>query len=342
MSHAPDRGSLVVATHSDRATVVLLSVAFSVLCQACSPPNQAKSPSVTKSPAHPRSEAVPATGLTGEIAFGAGDGHLWLVNAQSGARQQLTHGQGGVDFDPHWSPDGRQIVFRSTRFHVPDPQGFGLDGILIVNRDGSNERLISGGRGGLFAAWSPDGRTIVYSTSFDQANERLAAYDVASGQTRDLGVYGEGVDWSPDGNFVLVGREQGTVDALSGAHAGAQNWEIWRYRGDLTNPVRLTDNPRDDYFGGWSPDGTQIVFTTKRRDEGDVWVMQADGTRPHPVIAWDGNQGAHGFLPDGRILFTDNLGPPEWYLFDPRSSRVEHVGLLSGINEPVAWRGATK
>ena len=324
----------------NRSRVLLISVAVTVLLQGCTPANQTASPSGVKSPAHSRSDAVPATGLTGEIAIGASDGHVWIINAQTGARQQVPHGQGGVDFDPHWSPDGRQMVFRSTRIHVPDPQGTGLDGILIVNRDGSNERLISGTRGGLFAAWSPDGRTIVYSTSFDDVNERLAAYDVASGQTRDLGVYGEGVDWSPDGNFVLVGREQGMVNTLAGAPHGAQNWEIWRYHGDFTNPVRLTDNPSDDYFSGWSPDGEQILFTTKRRDDGDVWVMQADGTRPHLVIAWDGNQGAHGFLPDGRILFTDNLGRPEWYLFDPRSSRLERVALLSGIDEPVAWRAA--
>ena len=176
--------------------------------------------------------------------------------------------------------------------------------------------------------------------SVRQANERLAAYDVASGQTRDLGVYGEGVDWSADGRFALVGRLQGIVDALSGGHSDAQNWEIWRFRGDFTEPVRLTDSPGDDYAGGWSPDGSEILFTTKRRDAGDVWVMQADGTGAHSVIAWDGNQSAEGFLPDGRMLLSDNVGKAEWYLFAPRSGRLERVGILSGIDGPVAWRAA--
>src|SRR5207237_8926367 len=107
---------------------------------------------------------------------------------------------------PHRSPDSTQLLFRSMRFRVPDPERTGLDGILIINRDGSDEKLISGSRGGLAAAWSPDGRTIVYSTAFDQVNERLAAYDVASGQTRDLGVYGEGVDWAAGGRFAWGGR----------------------------------------------------------------------------------------------------------------------------------------
>lgn len=325
----------------DRPSILILSLALTVFMQACGPSDQPASQSGASAPVHSRPGAVLARALTGEIAFGARDGHIWVVNAQTGTRQQVTRGKGGVDFDPRWSPDGRQMVFRSTRFHVPDPQGTGLDGILIVDRDGTNERLISGDRGGLSAVWSPDGRTIVYSTSFDQANERLAAYDVASGQTRDVGVYGEGIDWSPDGDFVLVGRLQGIVDALAGGRGGSQNWEIWRYKSDFSKPIRLTDNPSDDIAGGWSPDGSQIVFTTKRRDAGDVWVMRADGSLARPLIAWDGTQAAAGFVPDGRVLFTDNLGPPEWYLFDPRSSRLEHVALLSGIEAPVAWRAAS-
>jgi Tol biopolymer transport system component len=308
-----------------------------VIVQGCSPSDQRATPRGAASGTPARSDAVRASALTGEIAFGGTDGHLWLINAKTGGRQQVTHGQGGVDFDPRWSPDGRQIVFRSTRFPVPDPQGTGLDGILIVNRDGSEENLISGTRGGLAAAWSPDGRTIVYSTSFDEVNEHLAAYDVASRQTRDLGVYGEGVNWSPDGNLVLVGRLQGIVDALAGRRSGPQNWEIWRFRGDFSNPVRLTDSPGDDSSGGWSPDGSKILFTTKRRDAGDVWVMQADGTGPHALVAWDGNQSAEGYLRDGRMLFTDNVGPPTWYLLTAAGA-LQRVDSLSGIESPVAWR----
>lgn len=315
----------------------LATAAIAVVVQACNPSGQQASPSTNASRAPSRSGAAPASALTGEIAFGGSDGHLWLINAKTGARRQVTHGQGGTDFDPHWSPDGTRIVFRSTRVHVPDPQGTGLDGILIVSRDGSNETLISGTRGGLAAAWSPDGRTIVYSTSFDQVNERLAAYDVASGQTRDLGVYGEGVDWSPDGKLVLVGRVQGIVDALAGSRPGPQNWEIWRFRGDFTSPVRLTNSVGDDYSGGWSPDGSQILFTTKRRDAGDVWVMHADGTQPRPAVAWDGNQSAAGFLGGGRMLFTDNVGKPTWYLLTSGGA-LQRVDILTGIEGPLAWR----
>jgi hypothetical protein len=83
-----------------------------------------------------------------------------------------------------------------------------------------------------------------------------------------------------------------------------------------------------------------VLFTTKRRDVGDVWVMRADGADPHPVIAWDGSQSAEGFLPDGRMLFTDNTaGRPTWYLLSPQGA-LQRVDLLAGIEAPVAWRNA--
>lgn len=45
------------------------------------------------------------------------------------------------------------------------------------------------------------------------------------------------------------------------------------------DPQRLTDNDAEDWFPAWSPDGTQLLFSS-RRDGGDldVYVMNADGT----------------------------------------------------------------
>ncbi len=262
-----------------------------------------------------------------------------MVDAATGARRQVTHGDDGVDFDPHWSPDGERLVFRSTRIHVPDPLSVGLDGIMMVDSDGLNEQVISGAVGGLFPNWSPDGRTIVFSTVPDGSHELLAAYDVASGRVHDLGIYGEGLDWSPDGGALVMNREQGTVDAAGGRAGGTrQNWEIWRLAADFTQPVRLTNAAGDDTFGGWSPDGSRIAFSTNRHDTDDVWLMDADGGGQRPLIQWDGGQAAGGFLHDGRLLFADNRTSPRWYLLSLDANTIENVDALDGVDGPVAWQ----
>jgi TolB protein len=281
-------------------------------------------------------DAVPASGLSGRIAYGASDGHIWVLDVATGRLTQVTNGTSGNDFDPHWSPDGHRLVFRSTRFRFPDPDLFGLDGIVLVSVEGGVEQEISG-TGGLFPNWSPDGRTIVYS-SVVARTEHLVAYDPLSGERRDLAVYGEGLEWSPDGSSVVVDREQGTVDEIAGRRRGVQNWEIWRLNADFTNAVRLTDSRGDDYLGSWSPDGSVIAFATKRNDDGDIWVMAPDGTAASPVVEWPGSQSDPRFLPDGRMLFSDHSqGEPRWYLLSPTHDALERLEALDGVEGPVAW-----
>jgi TolB protein len=46
---------------------------------------------------------------------------------------------------------------------------------------------------------------------------------------------------------------------------------------DGGEPVRLTDNGVPDLYPVWSPDGSQIAFLSRRDDDLDIYVMDADG-----------------------------------------------------------------
>jgi len=113
--------------------------------------------------------------------------HIYIVDVVSGESRQLTSG----DYDdshPAWSPDGRQIVFVSNRSEDPDRNRNTDLWLIDVDADGAKpRRLTHNETADASPSWSPDGRSLVYtSTNPDvlpvYAMPRLTVLDVESGQ----------------------------------------------------------------------------------------------------------------------------------------------------------------
>src|SRR5918994_603293 len=74
--------------------------------------------------------------------------------------KQLT--SGGQNAEAYWSPDGKRIVFQSTR------KGFECDQIFVMNADGSDQRLVSTGKGRTTCGYFlRDGKHIVYASTHE-------------------------------------------------------------------------------------------------------------------------------------------------------------------------------
>jgi hypothetical protein len=117
---------------------------------------------------------------------------IWVMYADGSNRRPVTKTcDPAVDFDPSLSPDGRRVVFRTSRGrYAPDPNGTGVQGIFVIDLDGSHERQIQPPQGGPFPDWSPDGRWIAFSTLRANGTETIVTTDPDGTHLHATGVVG--------------------------------------------------------------------------------------------------------------------------------------------------------
>jgi Tol biopolymer transport system component len=275
-----------------------------------------------------------ARGLTGRIAYNGVDGDIWVMDADGRHRRQVTHSGPGGDFDPSWSPDGRRIVFRTSRGrHLPDSARLGLDGIFVVDADGLGETPIHPRTGGLFPDWSPDGSRIAFSGVLHRGDreDHLFVMRPDGSRVRVLNTrrVAECAEWSPDGSRIMFC-----------SHWGA-GWDVGVMDADGGNLRRLTDATGNDYPGAWSPDGRRIAFSSERDGQGEVWVMDADGNGQRRLTGDPATYDApNSWLPDGRIVVASSRegeAVPAWFTMEPDGSRRRALPQLHGAQAPIDW-----
>ena len=209
---------------------------------------------------------------------------------------------GGIDL----SPDGSEVAFSWNRSGTFEIFSAPIDGERIFQLTEANERSV-------WPRWSPDAKQIAFLRDRG-GDERLDIWLVdRDGErernlTNEPGVTHRDIAWSPDGTKLAYI-----------ANAGGKGFAVHVI--DVTTGAKraLTDGARDDLQPRWSPDGTLLVFWSRRdevRTNADLYVVAATGgdvTRLETRGGVDGESIDPRWSPDGtRISFTtDTRGRQE-------------------------------
>ena len=243
-----------------------------------------------------------AAALAGEMAAGSSGGliifssnrsglwHIWAVKPGGSDLRELTRsGPDENDVDPQFSPDGKAILFTSTRG--------GPAGVWRMAADGSKPERISDGDQ---AEWSPDGKRIVL-----RRGEKILVRDLATGQEKVLSPkdwpHCSAPSWSPDGKTIAFACRWDAGNA------------IFTIPADGGEPVKVYGE-QGACEPHWSPDSKTLVYET----ETHVCTIGADGKRNRTITPFGGVQRFGRFSPDGKsIVFCQGAterGPWELYV----------------------------
>ncbi|MEO7000447.1 MAG: S9 family peptidase [Ktedonobacterales bacterium] len=94
---------------------------------------------------------------------------------------------------------------------------------------------------------------------------------------------------------------------MSGDIGGDERTQLFRLSGDGAQLDRLTNRLETIYqFGGWSPDGQRITYTSNERDPryADVYERDLAGGEPRLLLQHDSANTSAGYSPDGRYILV--------------------------------------
>jgi Tol biopolymer transport system component len=173
-----------------------------------------------------------------------------------------------------------------------------------VALDGSSPRLIGGGIVGTQPRPRADGTALIFNTVGDARHgSQLMLLDNFNLQPERLSLSRRAereAGWSPDGRRIVFQSRHfdDGGDILVATLNGRRLEEVQ----NLT-PKSEGYTVEPDVTPVWSPDGTQIAFTSYRSGSAAIWVMNADGSRARQVTVGGAyNDYFPSWSPDGRSL----------------------------------------
>ena len=302
------------------------------------------------------------------ISSESGEPQVWTMAPDGTDRKQVTRIEGGLS-DYLFSPDETKLAYikeitfgKSTKEVYPDlPKATGrivtdlmykhwdewvetIPHIFIASV--GNEPITSGKDilegepyeaptkpfgGSEELSWSPDGKTLAYSSRKKtgveyslSTNTDIYLYDLASGATRNITEGNGGYDthprFSPDGSKISwISMERDGYEAdlkrlfIQELKTGKKTFLTDGFEYDVDETV-------------WSPDSKSIFFLATKHAEAQLWELTLKGRKIRQITT-----GMHDYtsldLQAGRLLAgrQSYTLPTDLYLVDPKTGRADQL-----------------
>jgi serine/threonine protein kinase/Tol biopolymer transport system component len=193
---------------------------------------------------------------------------------------------------PRWSGDGKYIYFNHG------PQNFNIEPTAIFripSGGGPIEPVIATARRAAFPFSNRDGTALVYAANPDTVDLNIWWRDLKTGRdtrlTSGIGEYTHPA-LSADGRMIV-----GTVlDSRQSLKRIAVQFDSPPQVEDITDGR----GGSGDFDPASSPDGTQLVFSSSRTGNRNLWVMQTGSIAPAPLTSGVAIDERPAISPDGK------------------------------------------
>ena len=302
------------------------------------------------------------------ISSESGEPQVWTMAPDGTDRKQVTRIEGGLS-DYLFSPDETKLAYikeisfgKSTKEVYPDlPKATGrivtdlmykhwdewVETIPHIFIASVGNELITSGKdilegepyeaptkpfgGSEELSWSPDGKTLAYSsrkkTGLEYSlstNTDIYLYDLASGSTRNITEGNGGYDthprFSPDGtkiSWISMERDGYEADLkrlfIQELKTGKKTFLTDGFEYDVDETV-------------WSPDSKSIFFLATKHAEAQLWELTLKGRKIRQITT-----GMHDYtsldLQAGKLLAgrQSYALPTDLYLVDPKTGRADQL-----------------
>jgi Ca2+-binding RTX toxin-like protein len=209
-----------------------------------------------------------------------------------------------------WSPASGRAAFPGANGLI----AFDSRQIVVMNPDGTNRtQLTNSTLVSTNPSFSPDAKKLAFVRAREGGGTDIFTIGVdGSNETRvtDDAADDDNPSWSADGSKIAFDRFS-TADFRK---------HIYKVNADGSGLSQLTPTgPSDDSFPAFSPDGAKIAFSSTRDDfNGEIYLMNPDGTDVTRVTTNTTGEGPPSFSPDGSRLAFDSYsgGVPEVHVVD--------------------------